>query len=72
VFDLEKGTLTQYQKECPIVEWQVWYVIPKGVTDSIQEAIRICQENDWGPNAVIQPVPVAIDEDGRYEIIVRR
>jgi len=43
---------------------------PVGVIDNLDETLTKCTECDWPPDIII-PVPVAIDEAGRYEIISR-
>jgi len=58
-------------KMLPIKRWEVWYQTPFGIIDSLDLAVSKCLENDLDPNALIAPCPVAIDEAGRYEIIVR-
>ena len=71
MFDLGKGTITFDRKPLPIKKWEVWFMCPFGVIDNLLEAIEKCLENDMMPERIIVPVPVAIDEAGRYEIIVR-
>ena len=71
MFDLENQIITFTNRPLPIVKWEVWFMTPFGVIDSIEGAISKCREMDMEPRRVIMPVPVAIDEAGRYEIIVR-
>jgi len=71
MFNLEEESLTFGGKTAPIVTWAVWFSTPFGLIEHLQEASARCLENDMKPNAVIAPVPVAIDAEGRYEIIMR-
>jgi hypothetical protein len=70
MFDLEKNVLIQSGKESPIVKWSVWFATPKGLMGNLVAAIQFCKENDWDFHEVVKPVPVAIDELGRYEVII--
>jgi len=71
MFNLETKTLNQNGKELPIKQWVVWFQTPIGLVTDYDEAIQRCKECDFDPNAVISPVPVALDIDDRYEIIMR-
>jgi hypothetical protein len=71
MFDLSEKTLTFDNKPLNIVKWQVWFATPFGLIETLDQAIARCRENDMEPNAIVSPVPVAIDEAGRYEIIMR-
>lgn len=55
----------------PIVDWKVWFMTPKGVTESYDLAHSMCVECDWDPDLNIIPVPVAFDSLGNYEVIRR-
>lgn len=72
MFDLEKRTLIQGGNELPIVRWEVWFLTPKGLANVLGDAIDVCQSIDMDPAACIVPVPVAIDNAGRYEVIMRQ
>jgi hypothetical protein len=67
--NLKDGTLTQSGKTYPIVMWRVWFRTFKGLTEDIDIARQICEENDFDPELNIKPVAVAIDIKGRSEII---
>lgn len=71
MFDLKNQTLTQGRQTLPIKSWQVFFQCPKGLCTTLEEAIDACEASDWDPNLVICPVCVALDEAGRYEIIMR-
>lgn len=72
MFDLNGPSLTFNESEVRIKTWEVWFMTPKGLVTDFTEAKNICLANDWEPNLVISPVPVAIDEAGRHEIILRQ
>jgi len=71
LFDLENRTLTFAGKESTIARWEVWFQTPVGLMTTLTDALNACTQNDFPPNQVIVPVPVAVDADGRYEIIIR-
>lgn len=58
-------------KPSTITEWQVWFQTPFGLMQSFREAVQKCKENELDPDLVIQPVPVARDQIGRYEVVMR-
>jgi hypothetical protein len=51
----------------PIREWAVWFLSPFGLHANLKDAIEKCQQADLDPEILIQPVAVALDEDGQYE-----
>lgn len=69
--DVANQTLRFKGKTLPITAFVVWFMTPFGLIDNLDEAVDKCNENDVPPQAVIVPVPVAIDEEGRYEMVVR-
>lgn len=72
MFHLTNKTLTFDSKPLPIKQFTVWFITPMGLIERIDDAIEKCKESDMDPELCIVPVPVAIDEAGRYEVIVRR
>lgn len=71
MFDLVEGTLTFGNRTLPIVKWEVWFMTPFGLIEHLKDACARCAQNEIEPNGMISPVPVALDSDERYEIIVR-
>lgn len=71
MFNLGKGTLSGNGWERPIAHWEVWFQTPKGLCETLDEAVEVCKSLDMEPDAIIRPVPVAITAHGNYEIIAR-
>jgi len=71
MFNLTERTLIFGGKTLPIVKWEVWFMTPFGLIADLQEANQRCIDNDMNPNQVVSPVPVALDSDERYEVILR-
>lgn len=55
----------------PIKEWVVWFTTPYGLCETAKEASAKCEAGDIDPELCVMPVPVAIGEDGTYEVVVR-
>ncbi len=70
-FDFDKETIELGGKTLKMFMWQVWFQTPLGLFQDLAIACQRCKDNNLDPNAVISPCPVAIDEAGRYEIILR-
>ena len=54
-----------------IMKWDVWFVTPFGLATSLDQAVARCIESDLDPEMCIKPVPVALAEDGSYELVAR-
>jgi hypothetical protein len=53
-----------------IVEWEVWFQTPFGVTSDFKAAQQRVKDADLDPDTTIVPVPVAIS-GSLYEIVLR-
>jgi hypothetical protein len=71
VIDFKSGTMRlESPKPEPIVKWVVYFQTPKGLYSTLPEAVA-CAEELCMPLEGIQPVPVALDAHGHYEVCVR-
>lgn len=56
----------------PIEKFEVWFQVPfAGLMRSIDDAIQACLDQDLNPDMCVVSVPVAIAEEGDYEVIIR-
>jgi hypothetical protein len=68
MYDLEKELVNKSR----IIRYEVWFMVPfKGLFETCAEACSACKDIDLLPELAISPTPVAITEDGSYEIIAR-
>ena len=70
MINLETKTIKHGDGEQPIKKWVVMFQTPFGLCDTLEEAQTLCMANDWLPNLMIVPIPVAVGID-TYEISVR-
>lgn len=54
----------------PIAKWVVYFQTPRGLYSTLPEAVESAESIGY-PLEAIQPVPVALDEHGHYEVCVR-
>ncbi len=71
MIDFKSGTmrLTTPKPE-PIAKWVVYFQTPKGLYSELHEAVESAESIGF-PLEAIQPVPVALDAQGHYEVCVR-
>lgn len=69
MFDFGKGTAGVKNKK--IVGWVIWWQTPLGMMDTMEGARERLEELDLDPVMCMFPVPVAMLEDGDYEIFRR-
>jgi hypothetical protein len=66
--DLVKSEIRVGDRVSPIVEFRVWFRTPFGLTASLPEAIA--ETSELGDSRLmIVAVPVAIGQDGIYEVL---
>jgi hypothetical protein len=53
-----------------ILEWKVFFQCPFGITDNLDNAIKVCEENSFNPNLCIIPVAVAITQSS-MEVVIK-
>ena len=53
-----------------IKTWTVFFQTPEGLHTKLHEAVASAEKLGY-PVEAIQPVPVALDEHGHYEVCVR-
>ncbi len=72
MLSLKDGTIKKPKSEVqPIKEWVVWFSTPYGLFETGAEASEQCVAGDLDPELCVMPVPVALGEDGAYEVVVR-
>ena len=72
MLNLKKGVIKKPRgEEQPIEEWVVWFSTPYGLFETAAEASTRCEDGDLDPELCVMPVPVAVAEDGAYEVVVR-
>jgi len=69
MINLVDQTITLMNKTDKIKVWSVWFETPVGLTDNIDNVREYCLANDFDMNMCITPVPVAIGEEGLYEVV---
>ena len=72
MIDLTTNSFFVSGKHIPISKWVVWFVTTFGLTPNLEEAKMRCVASDIDPELNVTPVPVAIAEDGYYEIFMVR
>jgi hypothetical protein len=55
----------------PIVRWKVNWLTPKGLAETIQEYVHVCQDLDMLPDLMLRPVVIAVSATGTEEAIIR-
>lgn len=71
MIDFKSGTmrLTSPKPE-KIDKWVVYFQTPEGLYSELHEAVASAEKLGM-PLEAIQPVPVALDKHGHYEVCVR-
>lgn len=64
---VDTNEIIQGEKTEPIKKWEVWFMIPFGLTPDFKQAVDACKKVDFDPQMNVVPVPVAISET-MYEI----
>jgi hypothetical protein len=64
--------IVQRGQNFPIARWEVWYATQFGITPEFSEAVEWLDRAGIDPELGMTPVPVAIAEDGKYEMFFPR
>lgn len=71
MINFKNGTMRlQTPKPEPIKQWTVYFQTPEGLFTELHEAVASAEKLGY-PIEAIQPVPIALDEHGHYEVVVR-
>lgn len=70
--NLETGKMTvDGDNWYPIDRWEVWFMTPFGVLQTLGPAARMLKQRDHDPNLTVVPVTVAISSNNDVEIVRR-
>jgi hypothetical protein len=70
MIDLLTNQRTFQGKIEKIVEWKIWWMTPKGLVETLEEARNVSKQLDMDINAICVPVVVAVTATS-YEIFSR-
>lgn len=68
MFDITQKELNLQGKREPITHFDVWFQTPFGLYETVEEAIKKCEDTDLLPLTCVVPVPVAVSET-LYEVL---
>lgn len=68
--DLGTRMIAIGEKNEPIKEFTCWFRTPFGICSRLENAIKVCEEQQWDPNTTIVPVAVAVGST-IYEEVAR-
>jgi hypothetical protein len=52
---IKRGEITE-----KIKKWTVWFRVPWGLCETMDEAVKVCKAKEYDPELAIIPVPVAV------------